>query len=192
MFIRYIIFIILISLVFCRNSSHRNSSLRKNFTLSKNSTAHNHIDYNKNQTSGKINSNEIFNSTKINLVGTFNGGCGFSVIAKKKIMDEIKNNLVKIQKFNENEIEVKLVNFKVKSNHIEQFEIPNKKINFSEFNVFLFYKHQKILIGTSDYENKKVYFEYLKTTLGVSKNDFYENITAKISKKKDELDRNII
>ncbi len=116
--------------------------------------------------------------TSIKLIGTFHGGCGFSMMTKKNILIDIKKKLVEVYSYNENDIEINLVNLKGKETI--EYEINNLDIDFYAFNIYLFFNNKKILIGTSKEELKEYYFKYLYGSLGQDKNEFLENIAKRI------------
>lgn len=119
-----------------------------------------------------------YDQNKINLIGTFYGGCGSSIMAKKNILKEIKRKLIETYSYNDSDIEINLAN--LKSENTNQFDIENLNINFVEFNIYLFYKNKKLFLGTSSQELKDYYYDGLAGGFGYDKKAFMEDFCKKI------------
>lgn len=123
---------------------------------------------------------ELINQNKINIIGTYFGGCGYSVVTKRKILEEIKNTLIQNYFMDESKLNIKTVDLKA-SMH-ESFSIPDLNFDKNEFNIFLFYKNKIILIGTSSINYNENYYDYLGGVIGTDKKAFLNNICQKIQK----------
>lgn len=133
----------------------------------------------KNEKISANNNNENFDQEKYNIIGTYSIGSGFSVLAKKKIIDEIRKKLIDNYFYDGNDINNKLINLKIKGN-LDFYKIENLNINTNEFNVYLIFKNKKILMGTSSHELKDFYYEYLAGEIGADKKNFFEKFVKKI------------
>lgn len=135
---------------------------------------------------------DSFDQSKINIVGTYSGGCGFAYMTKKKHLEEIKKYLTKNYFINKDKIKVSLVDLKNKpSEYLEQFQIPNSPFNPYEFNIYLFYKNKKRFLGTSFHADKEHYYGVLQGEIGLNKTEFYNTFTAKIHNVVDEIEKEI-
>jgi hypothetical protein len=130
---------------------------------------------------------EELNLNKITIIGTYSGGCGYGAMIKRKILEDIKKDLIEKYAFNENQIIAKAKNIKESAN-LDNYSIPGLEINFDEFNIFLFYKSDRTLIGTSSRNLSDFFFDYLAGIIGASKSSFMEKVSKKISDRVQEID----
>lgn len=138
--------------------------------------------------SNKESIEEELKQNKINIIGTYSGFCGFAAMKKKKIIEEIKRQLINNYFIDQNKIEVKTINVLSLSSQ-EKFKIKDLNINFTEFNIFIFYKNKKFLVGTSFRDLKEYYYEFLGGIIGADSKSFYDNFTQKINKIIEEIDK---
>jgi len=137
------------------------------------------------------NSKEYLNQNKIYIIGTYYGGCGYSKMKKRKIVEEIKKNLIRDYFYPENNIVTSTVNLKGKESD-QKFKIDGLKINYTEFNIFVFYKNKKYLVGTSYRELKEYFYEFLAGTIGSKKKSLNPNFIQKINKIIKEIDKSVV
>ena len=130
---------------------------------------------------------EQINPSKITIIGTYAGGCGYGAMVKRKIIEEIKKALIEKFNFSENQIVAKAKNIKGTSS-MDKYSIPGLDINFDEFNIFLFYKSERILLGTSARHLSDYYNDYLAGVIGASKAAFIDSVSKKISERVKEID----
>lgn len=139
-----------------------------------------------------INTFENFDQSKINILGTYSGGCGNAYLAKKRILEETKSLLNKDYFIDSANINVFLVDLKTKNEqYLNNLYLENTIFRHNEFNIFMFYKNKKFLIGSSYASNKDAYYEYLQGALGVSKSEFYNNFITKIYSIIEDIDKKI-
>lgn len=131
---------------------------------------------------------EQINPSKITILGTYAGGCGYGAMIKRKIIEEIKKDLIEKFNFTENQIIAKTRNIKGTTSSMDKYSIPGLDINFNEFNIFLFYKGERILLGTSARHLSDYYNDYLAGVIGASKATYIDSVTKKISERVKEID----
>lgn len=131
------------------------------------------------------------NKVSIILQGTYYGGCGFSVMTKKTVVQDIKNYIDLNYKDKNLDIKIAMKNYEPSTydnygsssnnNSTNSDTNTEEKFNIFEFNIFVIKDDKRELVGTSDSSNKVHYFPYLVSVLqGQSEDDFLKLIAEKI------------
>jgi hypothetical protein len=119
------------------------------------------------------------NGMNIYIQATYYGGCGYSIMIKKKTLDTIKQYLIDNYKINEQNIKTEMLNLKTKSNLKEDID----KFNETEFNIFLIFDNKRKLIGTSDSNNiNGYYYKYLQYGNILEKENFLKTVSQNLIK----------
>jgi len=118
---------------------------------------------------------------EIIIQGTFNGGCGFAFMKKKKSLDELKLFLASSLKIPSENIKILMLNYKPADNNKKDIPIyiDKKPFNKSEFNLFVISGNVRELVGTSD-PNNELHYSYLQFGLPAEKEKFHKSISERI------------
>jgi hypothetical protein len=134
--------------------------------------------------------NSIAYSRKVILIqGNYHGGKGYSIIFKKKLIECIKNKLIKslsgnyhVKAMIKNMLIPEIFNEEANKIYKEDFQIETLDseqsiINHEEFNIFISLDKGKTmrLVATSDPHAVLYYYEYLQTGVGRSKRELAIN-----------------
>jgi hypothetical protein len=106
---------------------------------------------------------EETNISEINIQGTYSGGCGFSVLAKQKILDEVEQHLKKV--YSNINVKAQLTNLEGKSQDMQYIEY-DPYFTPNEFNIFALLHvkdniYKRKLLATSNQFDKDNYSAYL-------------------------------
>jgi len=119
------------------------------------------------------------------LQGTYYGGCGYSYMIKKKIIESVKKYLEDNYKHHNLNITFTMKNYKIESNEVEvdiNYDKDETSFNEYEFNIFLIFQRKRTLVATSDVQNPIAFFPHMQSSLDQPKEDFLKGITEKIIK----------
>jgi hypothetical protein len=119
--------------------------------------------------------------SEIIIQGTYNGGCGFAYMKKKKSLDELKLYLTNSFKIPSENIKILMLNYKPADNNKKDVPIyiDKKPFNKSEFNLFVISGNVRELVGTSDQSNE-LHYSYLQFGLPAEKDKFHKSISERI------------